>query len=151
MNFLTNKNVIITIVIIVVIILLIYYFYNKGKQSPTRVTPVLDNPLSTSPNNNTTGLSDSTIKIIVDQAHTDYDSYTKGFFGLHDPDLYAPIASMSDTDFEKAYNIWNNEYQANDGRTMIQAIASMYGHWSGGGILNVQDTIAIKASRLNLV
>lgn len=149
----SNKNIIIGVLVLIIIIVIIVYFYKKGKSNVTRANPPVDNgnPNSTTTNNNPVGLSNATIKFIVDTAFQDYNSTLKGILGTHDETLYQPIAQMSDTDFVKAYDIWNNEYQAKDGNTMVQAIESLYGHWSGGGILDVQNVIAQKASRLNLV
>lgn len=136
------------ILIIIVVIFLIYYFYNKGKGSTVYTKPVQDVIGSTSPNNNPVGLSNTEIRLIVKLAHDDYDSYLKGITGTHDGDLYVPIAQMSDTDFGRAYNIWNEQYQSEDGKTMVGAIESLFGFWSG--ITLAQDAIIQKATRLGL-
>lgn len=135
---------------------MVWYFYKKGSNAPIRVIPPQDNPNSTSSTNNPVGLSDSNIKLIVDNAHADYSSYVNSFFG-HNADLYIPLAQMSDTDFVKAYDIWNNEFQSKDGVTMRGAIDSIWGTWADGIIIgdatsfsSIRNVMDDKFSRLNL-
>lgn len=167
-DFLKNKNVIIGIIILAIVIFTIWYFYNRGKSVPTTVKPILDNPDSSSSSNNPAGYNAAQLKVLVDVAHEDYDSTYNDIFGKHDPDVYIPIIQLSDTDFTRAYNIWNTSYQEKDERTMVQAIDSLFGTWNdfsfpivgqignifsglgGSSLSQIQDIFRQKASRLNL-
>lgn len=144
------------ILIIVILALVFYYFYQKGKGATTIVQPPIDNSGNTSSNNNPAGVGDPELKIMVDNAHKDASSYLQSFLG-HDASVYQPLAGLSDTDFVKAYDIWNNEYQSTDKMTMRGTLDSMWGWWSdgiqiGGGdtFSSIRNVIDDKFNRLNL-
>ena len=151
-----NKTFVIVLILAIIAIVTWYYFYTKGKSVPTTVVPVQDNPGSTSSTNNPAGLADSDIKLLVDNAHKDATSYWTSFVG-HDASVYIPLSALSDTDFEKAYDIWNTEYQAQDQKTMRGIIDGIWAWFADGISLGstsnfgtVQQSLDDKFNRLNL-
>lgn len=156
MDIFKNKYFWYVIVIIVIIVLIWYFFYHKGSEVTTLVVPPKDTPNSTDSNNNPAEVGDIAIKQMVDNAHADAVSWWQIFNG-HNASLYLPIVTLSDTDFVKAYDIWNNEYQALDGKTMKGIIDGFDAGWDDGitiggdtTLTSIQQGMDDKFSRLNL-
>ena len=110
-----KKQLIIGAIIISALIGFAFYYYKKGKRSTSIAPLVNDNPNSTAANNNPAGISDSAVKQLADALYQDMNGVnTLG----HQPEPYASLLAGSDTDFEKVYNSFNTDHQAEGSGTL---------------------------------
>lgn len=91
-----------------------------------------------------TGVSDSQITIIVDAIYKDIYSW-----GTRNAKPYSDLLALSNSDFVRAYNDWNNRYFKEDGETLRMAINNENSIYQP--FILVRDTLNSKFSSLGLV
>lgn len=134
----TKQFLIIAGIVLVVFIIIGIWFYRKGKKQTTIAPLPLDNPDA----NNAYGVSFSELLQIADAMHKDMDGLN--LLG-HDVTPYEKYAALSDTDFVKVYNVYNEKYQKESGETLKEWIES-----ESYAFDDVTDSILARMGRLNL-
>lgn len=143
----TKKWLIVAGIILVLLIAFGIYWYKRGKKT-TSIAPIIkDNPGSTAADNNPAGVSDTDIKFLATNLHTDMSG--SNFWG-HNDDYFQHLLELSDTDFERVYNAFNTEYQAESGQTLIQWVDGENDFFGGGAFASLKQAILARGKKLNL-
>lgn len=97
-----------TIIVILVIVGILWYFYKQGtKKTQQNKLP---------PNDNAgTNESDTALSELAGELHNDMKGFAIGF--AHDEAPYQKAVSLSNYDFVRLVNIYNAQYQHDDGKT----------------------------------
>lgn len=136
----TSKQILIVVAVILVIFIIIgIWFYRKGKKQTT-IAPVPKDIVPGS--NNAYGVSPAEILSIADALHTEMDGLN--LWG-HDVAPYVRLVNLSDTDFVKVYNAFNEKYQKESKETLKGWIESETFVFD-----DVTDAIIERMGRLNL-
>jgi len=129
-----------------VIFLVIIFFVGKsyGKSIPPKENEIpSDDPTGTG------GSSEKVITGITDEIYNDISGLTL-FGSSRNFDAYVNLNSLSDADFVRVYNDWNNRYFSKDKETIRQAINNEIRFFFPFGLEGTLDSIENKFSRLNL-
>jgi len=142
-----KKQLIVIAIILAIFVGVGIYYYKKGKRSTTIAPIIKDNPNSTDADNNPAGASDTEIKRISEALYSDMDGANT--FG-HDAQPYKDALAASDTDFERIYNQFNTDHQAEGNGTLKTWIISEHPLYDPA-FEGLRDSILQRMSKLNLI
>ena len=139
---LSSKQILIVVAVVIVIFIgVAYWYYRKGKKQTTIAPIPNDSPTGI---NNPSGVSLSSISQLADELYQEMN----GVSLYRDSQPYVKLLVLSDTDFVKVYNSFNEKYQKEGEGTLKQWIEGEYGL---GQFDTLKTSILSRVGRLNLI
>lgn len=150
---LTDKQkqaLIIAGILVVLTIAAFIYFYNAGKSKGKQQGSVNISNTPTDPGTgNTASASTPEINTIATQLYQDMKGLN---LSGHDNDLWSRWMILSDTDFIRVSNRFNEEYQTESGQTLKEWIEDEggWGYGAGSTWSQLKDTVLARMGKLNI-
>ena len=140
----TKRNIIIGLIVLVILIILFIFFYFKGRKAGKEKGSV---NITTPPVDNTGAVlaSEGEINMLVGKLYKDMDG--GNFFG-HNMEPWETLLALSDTDFVRTNNAFNNEYQVDTEQSFKEWVQDESN--SGYSWPSVQNTVLSKMEKPNI-